>query len=396
LATRRGYRYDVIAVLNVLTLSTLYPNRAQPNFGSFVERQTLRLASQPGVNLSVIAPIGRLPLPIGPYAALASVPAHDVRGGVDVAYPGFSLIPAIGWRLNPRLVERAVRRALAETGFAPDVIDCEFFWPDAPAAVAIGAALGIPVSLKARGSDIRLWGQRPAARRMMCAAAAAAQGILAVSEALKADMAAMGIPVERVQVHYTGVELDRFGSVDRSAARAALGVTGPLLLAVGNLVALKRHALLVDTMALLPEATLLIAGDGRERQRLQTRIAERGLGNRVRLLGDVPHDDMPTLMAAADVFVHAASSEGLANVWIEALASGTPVVTTSVGGAAEVIDRPAAGCLVDDAAPASFAAAIAAILADPPAPGDVRAAATRFDWATNTRTLRDHLAALTR
>ena len=212
----------------------------------------------------------------------------------------------------------------------------------------------------------------------------------------EADMVAMGMPADRIAVHYTGIELGHFRPAERAAAKATLGVSGPLLLAAGNLVPVKRHALLVEALALLPDATLLIAGDGRERAALQMLVDARGVGERVRLLGGVAHDNMPALMAAADVFVHAAASEGLANVWVEALASGTPVVTTRVGGAAEVVDRPAAGRLVDDARPEGFAAAIADVLAHPPAAADTRAAALRFDWASNTAQLYSHLAGLAR
>lgn len=195
-------------------------------------------------------------------------------------------------------------------------------------------------------------------------------------------------------MHRTGIELDRFRPVDRTAAKASLGVSGPLLLAVGNLVALKRFDLVIGAAELLPDATLFIAGEGRERRKLEALIAERGLSARVRLLGGVHHADMPALMAAADVFVHASSSEGLANVWVEALASGTPVVTTNVGAAAEVVDRAEAGTLIDDAQPVVFAEAIRAMLETPPSPEAVRASALRFDWKTNTDTLHAHLSGL--
>lgn len=383
-------------MLNVLTISTLYPNRAQPNFGGFVERQTKRLAALPDVNLMVAAPIGRFVLPIGPYAPLWDIPDREHRNGVDVAYPRFPVIPAVGWRLNPALVRRAVLGMLGSFDFKPDVIDCEFFWPDGPAAVAIGKALGIPVSIKARGSDIRYWGERPAARRLMIEAAYAADGLLAVSSGLRDDMAAIGMPAEKIIVHHTGIELDRFQPGDRASLKAEMGVAGPLLLAAGNLVALKRHSMIIEAAALLPGATLLIAGAGRERARLQELIEERGVGNRVRLLGAVDHAAMPNLMAAADVFVHAASSEGLANVWVEALASGTPVVTSRVGGAAEVIDRPEAGRLIDEASPEKLADAISELLASPPDPAAVRAAALRFDWSANTDALYRHLARVAR
>ena len=84
------------------------------------------------------------------------------------------------------------------------------------------------------------------------------------------------------------------------------------------------------------------------------------------------------------------------NVWVEALACGTPVVTTRVGGAAEVVDRPEAGYLIDDAVPDAFADRIAALLAAPPPAAAVRAAALRFGWAENTETLYRHLAGIKR
>ncbi len=383
-------------MLNVLTFSSLYPNAVQPNFGGFVERQTMRLAARDDVDLKVLAPIGVF-LPIGPYAALTRVPKRGEHNGIDVFWPRFPLIPAIGWRFNPSHAYRAGRRVLQgliADGFCPDVIDCEFFWPDGPAAVRLGRDFGIPVSIKARGSDIRLWSARPAARKMMLEAAGSADGMLAVSESLKADMAGIGMPADKIRVHRTGIELDRFRPADKAARKAALGVSGPLLLAVGNLVALKRFDLAIGAAEMLPEATLFIAGEGRERRKLEAMIAERGLSGRVRLLGAVHHSEMPVLMAAADVFVHTSSSEGLANVWVEALASGAPVVTSNVGAAAEVVDTPEAGTIVDDARPAAFAEAIRSILAAPPEPETVRASALRFDWKTNTDALHAHLQGL--
>jgi glycosyltransferase involved in cell wall biosynthesis len=385
-------------MLNVLTFSTLYPNAKQPNFGGFVERQTQRLAARNGVDLRVVAPVGRFPLPVGPYGELRFLADVEDRAGLEVHYPQFNLVPMLGWRLNPTLVERAARLAMSRLerdGFRPDVIDCEFFWPDGPAAVAIGRALGIPVSIKARGSDIRFWGARAPAARRMVAAADAADGLLAVSEALKDDMVALGMPAERIRVHYTGVELDAFVPVDRAEVKRSLGIDGPLLVAAGNLVPLKRVHLVIDALRQLPEATLIVVGEGSERQRLVVRAANAGVGNRVRFLGKRPHGELPRLIGAADVFVHASSSEGLANVWIEALACGTPVVTTKVGGASEVIDRPAAGRLLDSPAPAAIAAAVSEVISCSYAPAAVREAALRFGWEQNTEVLYTHLCRLT-
>src|SRR3546814_17186197 len=92
----------------------------------------------------------------------------------------------------------------------------------------------------------------------------------------------------------------------------------------------------------VPDATLLIAGDGPERGRLDALIVRLGLTDRVRLLGAVPHADLPRLIAAADVSALASSSEGLANAWVESLACGTPVVITDAGGARELVRAAAA------------------------------------------------------
>jgi teichuronic acid biosynthesis glycosyltransferase TuaC len=138
---------------------------------------------------------------------------------------------------------------------------------------------------------------------------------------------------------------------------------------------------------------LLIAGGGPDAARLQRRVRELGLKARVRLLGTIPHGEMPSLYAAADVTLHTACQEGLANVWVESLACGTPVVTTAVGGAAEVVDRPAAGRLVAPDANA-LAAAVREILDRPPPRAEVAASTARFDWHRHGAQAEEHLRAL--
>ncbi len=385
-----------LAMLRVLTLSTLFPDAARPTFGVFVERQTLGLAALPDVEVRVVAPIGLPPI-VGSrhrrWRALAAVPVCETWQGLTVHRPRFPLLPGLG-ALNPAAMARALvplLRAIRRE-FAFDVIDAEFFFPDGPAAVRLGRTLGVPVSIKARGADIHHWGMVRSTRGQVLEAGRAAGGMLAVSAALKRDMVALGLPEARIRVHYTGVDLDRFRpGADRGAAKRALGIDGPMLLSVGALIARKGHDLAIAALGQLPGATLVIVGDGPERARLAAQAVAQGVGDRVRLLGRRPHEALPALAAAADVAVLVSASEGLANAWVEALACGTPVVISDAGGAAELVDRPAAGRIVARDAGA-IATAVAELLATPCDSDAVRATVQRFTWDTNAAGLRDHLA----
>ncbi|QKS01003.1 glycosyltransferase family 4 protein [Sphingomonas sp. CL5.1] len=381
-------------MLRVLTLSSLFPDASRPNFGVFVERQTLGLAAHPDVALTVVAPLGVPPWPLSRhrhYRAFTDLPEQEVWKGVEVLRPRFAVLPGTGGRYHVAAMRRAVWRAIAGRTF--DVIDASFFFPDGPVAVGLGLKLDLPVSIKARGADIHHWGRARATAAQVVEAGKAADGLLAVSRAMREDMKAIGIPSEKIRVHHTGVDLARFVPLDRTAAKTALGVSGPLVVSVGALIARKGHDVVIDAVARLDGVTLLIAGEGEARQALEARIARLGLGERVRLLGSVPHDALPALIAAADVMALASSSEGLANAWVEALACGTPIVITPAGGAEEVVTAPEAGRVVPREAGA-FAAAIGELLAAPPSVEAVRAHALGFTWEANTAALHEHLAGL--
>lgn len=382
-------------MLRVLTLSTLFPDATRPNFGVFVERQTQALAARPDVVVTVVAPVGLPPWPLSRgrrHAALAALPIEETWHGLAVHRPRFATLPGTGGRFHVTALERALVPVLDALAF--DVIDASFFFPDGPAAVAMGRRYGVPVSVKARGADIHHWGTAATTRRQVRAAGLEADGLLAVSGAMKANMVARGMPGERIRVHRTGLDPVRFGAVDRRGARAEAGVAGPLVLSVGALIPRKGHAVVIDAVARLPGVTLWIAGEGPERRRLAAQIARAGLGDRVRLLGSVPHHALPGLLAAADVMALASSSEGLANAWVEALAAGTPIVVTDVGGARELIEGHAGAGRIAARTPAAFAEAIAALLQSDGANDAARSAVASFSWQTNAAELHAHLSAL--
>lgn len=379
------------AMLRVLTLSTLFPDATRPNFGIFVERQTLGLAAEPDVAVELVSPVSLPPWParLHPhFRARAALPLTESWKGLRVHRPRVPHLPGPGMRFTPQLIARTLLpqlRAL-RTRFPFDVIDAEFFWPDGPAAIRLGEALGVPVSIKARGGDIHFWGATAYGQRQIVDAGQRANGLLAVSGALACDMAALGLPAGKIRVHHTGVDLDLFRPQPRKPGP-------PLLLTAGYLIERKGQALVIDALRHLPDARLLIAGDGPDRPQLTAQIAALGLQNRVSLLGSVPHAELPALFSAADVMVLPSASEGLANVWVEALACGTPIVIPDVGGAREVVDRPAAGRLAPRD-PKAIADAVSALIFAPPDRRETRAAAERFTWAANTAALKAHLNGL--
>lgn len=379
--------------LRVLSIATLFPDAARPNFGLFVEKSLRALAAQPDIELTIVAPVGLPPFPLSlhpRYRPLRAVPPTETWNGLAVRRPRFTLIPRVGARFNPAQVARAVLAAVPDREF--DVVDAQFFYPDGPAAMRVADRLGLPFSAKARGADISHFGHNPSTVPQLLAAARKAAGLLAVSGAMRDEMAAIGIDPAKVAVHYTGVDGTRFSPGDRTAARAALGMTdAPAILTVGALIARKGQALVIEALPALPGVHYWLAGAGEEEGRYRALAGRLGVGARVHFMGPVANADLPQLYRAADVAVMPSVSEGLANAWVEALACGTPIVISAAGGAAELVRSPAAGRIVSRTAGA-IAEAVQVLLANPPSASDVAGSLDdRFDWDRNGRELAAHL-----
>lgn len=382
-------------MVRVLSISTLFPNAARPAFGLFVARQAQAFAALDDAEMVVINPVAIAPPPLAGFLNSAeerALPATAQDWGVTVHYPRYPYIPRYGARWNAALIARAVlplaRRLHAEQPF--DLVDAQFFYPDGPAAAKVARALGLPLSIKARGSDVILWSQRDFARKQLLAAADQAAGMLAVSEALKRDMVAIGMTGDRITVHYTGLDHTRFRPLPRAEARAAsaafVPTDGMLLLTVGNLVDHKGQHLVIEALSQLPGARLVLAGKGPEEARLHALASQFGLTDRVHFAGSVKPDQLAVLLSAADIMVLASEREGLANAWVEALACGTPLVITDAGGAREVVRDASAGQIVERSA-AGIVAGVQAVSADPPSQAEAAANAARFSWQANAEQL---------
>ena len=276
-----------------------------------------------------------------------------------------------------------LRRQIRDgSGF--DLIDAHYFYPDGVTAVLLGRALDRPVIVTARGSDLNVIAQHTVPRRWIRWAAHNADGLVAVSGGLKRRLVELGVDADRIRVLRNGVDLALFLPHDRAAARATLGFTGPTLLAVGNLVALKRHWLMVEALIHLPEVELVIVGEGPERAGIESLARERKVADRVRLLGRVPQDRLPEIYSAADLLLLVSTHEGWPNVLLESMACGTPVVVSPMDGIADIVGAAEAGRILADVTPSGLAAAIHELLTAPPSRDATRLYAEQFDWQSTT------------
>lgn len=261
-----------------------------------------------------------------------------------------------------------------------DLIDAHYFYPDGVAAAMLGKALGKPVVITARGTDVNLIPKYTIPRREIQWAAGSAARVVAVSQALKEALIAIGVRPDDVVVLRNGVDLESFHPFERHMVRARLGLTLPTLLSVGQLIERKAHDLVIGAMPLLPGVALLLVGDGPEKDRLQRMAQQLGVADRVRFLGAIPHQELATIYSAADILVLASSREGWPNVLLESMACGTPVVASNIWGNPEVVGAPEAGCLMEERTSEGVADAVQRLFARLPDRTKTRRYAEKFSW----------------
>ncbi len=197
-------------------------------------------------------------------------------------------------------------------------------------------------------------------------------------------MIELGADPHKVTALRNGVDTHCFHPVDRPAARAALGLTRPTLISVGNLIPRKRNHLTIAAMPYLPDWDLILVGDGPERPALEAQAAALGITQRVRFLGAQPHDRLARYYGAADAMVLASTREGWANVLLESMACGTPVIASNIPMNAEVVRAPAAGRIMREDTPEALAEAVHTLFLAEPDRAATRAYAEPFSWDATT------------
>jgi len=365
----------------------------QPIHGVFVENRLRHLAATGKVELKVVAPVPWFPFSgrwAGRYGVYATVPRQETRHGITVEHPRYPIVPKIGMTVAPILLalsQRATIARIIREGYDFDVLDAHYFYPDGVAAALLGHWFNKPVVITGRGTDLSHIPAFNLPRRQIQWAAARAAGMITVCQALKDSLVDLGVADDRVTVLRNGVDLEAFRRLsdsERTAAREKYGLSRFALGSVGHLVERKGHHLVIEALRELPSAQLIIAGGGPEHHRLMSLAQAQGVADRVRLLGVVPHSELPNLYGALDALVLASSREGWANVLLEAMACGTPVVASRIWGTPEVVSEPAAGVLMPERSGAGVAAGVKTLMAAMPNRAATRSYAERFSWDATT------------
>jgi teichuronic acid biosynthesis glycosyltransferase TuaC len=372
--------------LNILSITTLYPNSVQFRHGVFIETRLRKLQKLENVNVSVIAPVPWFPLKtkrLPQYSKFVDVPRYEERHGIAVYHPRYIVIPKVGMLLTPFSLAVAIFRQakyLINKGDNFDLIDAHYYYPDGVSAALVSRLLKLPLTITARGTDITLIPHYVLPRQMILWAAKVAKYNLAVCEALRQRMVDMGFNAEHSRVFRNGVDLELFRPLQRADLREKWNVNGKLLICAGNLIELKGHHLVIESLENLPGYQLFIVGNGEWETKLRELAVRLGVDDRVRFVGEVKQEQLAELYNCADALVLASSREGWANVLLEAMACGTPVVATNIWGTPEVVRTTDAGVLCSERSVQGIVDGVRRLFDNYPDRKQTRAYAETFSW----------------
>lgn len=340
------------------------------------------------IETKVVAPVPWFPFShnrFGEYGKFAATPRFETRNDIEIHHPRYFLPPRIGMNLAPHTLARAalpvVRKIIGE-GFDFDLIDAHYYYPDGVAASILAKQLNKPFVVTARGTDLNLIPEFAYPKQLILQTAKEATASIGVCKALMDTLAELGADPGKLKVFRNGVDLDKFRPEDPAEARSRLKLKArTILLSVGHLVERKGHHIAIEAMASLPEHVLLvIAGSGPEQQALDALARKLGVRQRVLFTGQLANQELKWWYSAADALLLCSSREGWANVLLESMACGTPVIATNIWGTPEVVSCPEAGLLMQSRTADALVCCFAALFQNYPARAAVRQHAEKFNW----------------
>jgi teichuronic acid biosynthesis glycosyltransferase TuaC len=376
----------------VLVLSSLFPSDVQPAAGLFIRERMFRVGESRKV--VVLAPQAWFPgqslirIWRPHFRPMAKV--YEQMGGIEVFRPRYLSFPMFFKRVDGlamALCSFLTARTLVKT-HELNVIDVHFGYPDGTAGAYLSRWLRLPMVLTLRGKEARQ--AKSNLRGALIRALTQARRVVTVSNALRDLAVELGSDLRKLCVIGNGIDLQKFFPIEREVARDRLGLprSAKVLVTVGTLIERKGFHRVFEVMPLLAHVYndlhyLVVGGSGPEgdyTNRLKSEVERLGLTERVHFLGSHRPEQLHVPLSAADVFVLASGYEGWANVILEAMACGLPVVATDVGGNGQVVSCPSLGEVVAFGDAAALRAALERALANEWNRDAIRAYAEANSW----------------
>jgi len=334
--------------MKVLIITNLFPNNRQPGRGIFNQQQFRELAQM--CELKIIAPLPWCPRFLSRWDNCAQVPDKEMIDGIEVFHPRYLVTPKIGRSFYGYFLYLGIIPTIKKVAqsFSFDIILATWAYPDAFAGMLTAKHFKKPLVIKVHGSDVNLFSKYFWRRLMMRRAFEHSQKVIAVSSELKEKIQHLGILEDKIAVIGNGVNTHIFKPMEKNECRKklALPLEPKLVVFIGNLVEVKGIEFLITAFRdLRDDITLRIVGEGGLQSKLEKQVRELNLSRRIVFTGRCPHMDIPVWMNAADIFCLPSLNEGCPNVVLEALACGTPVVASRVGGIPDMITSPGQGIL---------------------------------------------------
>ena len=357
----------------LIVFCSTFPDENQPHFGIFVRNRMFRYA-QDGNDVVVVSPRAWFPgqgifRKLYPHKRpLCS--NYEKQEGVEVFYPKYFSLPGLfKWADGFFMALFSLMRVLKlkKNGF--NVIDAHFAYPEGYAATLLGKWLNLPVSITLRGTIVSK-SKEPALRKRIVKAVDSADQVISVTQDLVNVANSAGCDRSDFELVGNGVDTSIFFPDPDAGSKLRESLEIPsdakVIISVGGIIEHKGHHRVVEVMPKLIEkdtATyyLIVGGAslaGDYSSEIKATIERLNLSDKVFMLGSKKPDELRACLSASDVFVLPTRYEGWANVFLEAMACGLPVVTTNVGGNSEVISNADVGALVPFGDPEALAEAV--------------------------------------
>jgi teichuronic acid biosynthesis glycosyltransferase TuaC len=329
------------------------------------------------------------------------VARFETMDGVEIYRPHLFSLPGVFKGYDGELMARGARSVVKKLVREKNInlIDAHFLYPDGFAASVLARELNLPFVVTVRGSkDQRLLGSEMEPKLKLTLKRAT--NVISVSRALQIDVVEALIGVQQKSVLIgNGVDLKKFERQDRAAARTRLNIPADaqVIVSVGGLVEGKGFHRIIPLLPTLrkkfPNLMFLIVGGGASHGDMTEQLKDLARTCRadsyVRFCGSQLPTELKWFYSAADVFTLATQYEGWANVFLEAMACGLPVVSTQVGGNAEVVPNPEVGTLVPFFDATAFQSALADALTKSWDREKIIAYATSNGWDRRVEQVRD-------